>query len=37
VHNEHSFDLWSYGSDGTEGGDGVDTDIGNWLDEPADR
>ena len=29
-----SFDVYSYGSDGGEGGDGTATDIGNWnLDE----
>ena len=31
-HNEHSFDLWSYGADGAPGGEGVSTDIGNWDD-----
>ena len=31
-NNPHSFDLWSYGSDGQPGGEGVDADIGNWLD-----
>ncbi len=24
------FDVWSYGADGQEGGEGVDADIGNW-------
>lgn len=24
------FDVWSYGADGQEGGDGIDADIGNW-------
>ncbi len=24
------FDVWSYGADGREGGDGIDADIGNW-------
>ncbi len=28
---QHSaFDIWSYGADGTPGGDGDDADIGNW-------
>lgn len=28
------FDIWSYGADGTSGGSGPATDIGNWnLDE----
>jgi general secretion pathway protein G len=30
VHNE-DFDLWSYGADGEEGGEGEDADITNWL------
>ena len=30
-NNDHSFDLWSYRSDGEPGGEGVDADIGNWL------
>jgi len=34
-HNDHAYDLWSFGADGTPGGDGVDTDIGNWADEIA--
>jgi general secretion pathway protein G len=33
VQNERSFDLWSYGSDGVEGGDGSDEDIGNWSED----
>ena len=31
VHNR-DFDLWSYGADGEEGGEGEDADIGNWMD-----
>jgi len=31
-HNPHSFDLWSLGADGTPGGTGTDTDLGNWSD-----
>jgi general secretion pathway protein G len=27
------FDIWSYGRDGQEGGDGIDADIGNWQTE----
>jgi general secretion pathway protein G len=34
-HNDHAYDLWSFGADGTPGGDGVDADIGNWADEIA--
>jgi general secretion pathway protein G len=32
-HNDHTFDLWSFGADGTPGGEGVDADIGNWVDD----
>jgi general secretion pathway protein G len=35
-HNTHSYDLWSFGADGSEGGDGVDADIGNWFDDKVD-
>lgn len=24
------FDVWTYGADGQEGGEGIDADIGNW-------
>lgn len=34
--NQHSFDIWSWGADGTPGGEGVDTDIGNWHEESLD-
>jgi general secretion pathway protein G len=27
------FDVYSYGADGAEGGEGVDKDIGNWNNE----
>lgn len=30
VHNL-DFDLWSYGADGEEGGEGEDADVGNWV------
>ena len=30
-HNPHSFDLWTYGSDGQPGGEGADQDVGNWV------
>jgi len=30
VHHPNSFDLWSRGSDGSDGGEGVNADIGNW-------
>ena len=30
---EHGeFDLWSYGADGLEGGEGINADITNWWD-----
>ena len=29
-HNAHSFDLFSYGADGTEGGEGPNADVTNW-------
>ena len=31
-HNPYSFDLWSWGADGSPGGEGNDADIGNWSD-----
>ncbi len=32
--SDAKFDIYSYGVDGTEGGNGLDADIGNWnLDE----
>ena len=34
-YNTHSFDLMSFGPDGLEGGEGSDSDIGNWDVEPA--
>ena len=30
VHHAHSFDLWSRGADGADGGEGQNADIGNW-------
>jgi general secretion pathway protein G len=29
-HNAHSFDLYSLGEDGNEGGDGNNADVANW-------
>jgi general secretion pathway protein G len=29
-HNTDSYDLWSNGADGQEGGEGFDADISNW-------
>ena len=33
THNTYSFDLWTLGADGAPGGDGTNSDIGNWSDE----
>ena len=30
VHHASSFDLWSRGADGQDGGEGPNADIGNW-------
>ncbi len=30
VHHASSFDLWSRGADGADGGEGEGADIGNW-------
>ena len=30
IHNPN-FDLWSYGADGEQGGEGEDADISNWI------
>jgi general secretion pathway protein G len=35
VNNDGSFDLWSFGKDGTAGGEELDADIGNWSDEDS--
>jgi general secretion pathway protein G len=35
-HNDHSFDLWSWGADGTPGGADADADIGNWVSSDED-
>lgn len=29
-HNPHSFDVFSYGADGVEGGEGENAEVGNW-------
>ncbi len=34
AHNAHSFDLFSVGPDGVEGGEGESADITNWNTEP---
>ena len=35
-HNQHAFDLWTYGADGVAGGEDVDADIGNWSESDDD-
>jgi len=35
-HNTHAYDLWSFGGDGTTGGEGVDADITNWTEGETD-
>ena len=30
THNPTSFDIWSRGADGQDGGDGANADLGNW-------
>jgi len=32
-HNQHGYDLWSFGADGSPGGEGTDADIGNWVED----
>lgn len=32
VHNR-DFDIWSYGADGEEGGDGENADVTNWVQQ----
>jgi general secretion pathway protein G len=36
-HNQNSFDLWSWGADGSQGGEGTKSDIGNWVEDNAER
>jgi general secretion pathway protein G len=35
-HNPHTYDLWSFGADGSAGGSGADADIGNWVEAEDD-
>ena len=30
IKNPHKVDIWSFGADGREGGEGFNADIGNW-------
>lgn len=36
TNNENSYDLYSLGADGEEGGEGIDADIGNWVEDDED-
>jgi general secretion pathway protein G len=36
-HEEAEFDIWSYGADGKEGGDGFNADITSWEEEKAKK
>ena len=29
-NNDNDYDIWSYGADGKEGGEGYDADVSNW-------
>jgi len=31
THNKSGFDLWSFAADGLAGGEGFDSDVGNWV------
>jgi general secretion pathway protein G len=33
ANNSNSYDIWSYGKDGTPGGEELNADIGNWSEE----
>ena len=33
TNNPYTFDLWSLGADSAPGGEDVDAEIGNWVDE----
>jgi general secretion pathway protein G len=33
IHNPESFDVWTRGQDGQDGGEGPNSDIGNWQAE----
>lgn len=35
THNTDGVDIWSYGKDGKEGGEGNDADITNWQEESS--
>ena len=35
TNNPQAFDLWSFGADGTPGGEDTDAEIGNWSANPG--
>ncbi|WP_052151478.1 type II secretion system major pseudopilin GspG [Paraglaciecola arctica] len=35
--NSSGFDIWSYGADGQEGGDGLNSDCGNWKSDECNK
>ncbi len=35
-HNDHSYDIWSFGADGAAGGEENDSDIGNWTEDTVE-
>ena len=37
VRHKDRFDLWSRGADGVDGGEGMNADIGNWIEEGAEK
>jgi len=37
THEGYAYDLYSYGKDGKEGGEGYNADITNWLEEEETR
>lgn len=36
-HDDNEYDIWSYGADGKEGGDGFDADIKSWDEDEAKK
>lgn len=35
--NSSSYDIWSYGADGVKGGDGLNSDCGNWESDECNK
>ena len=34
THGTRTYDIWSRGADGADGGEGINADLGNWVTEP---